>query len=287
MADGSKRTQPDRPGHEDRDHEGVVDRIVDEVRDEEQELEDRLSQDRGVIKTDNYFAVFMLILTTLVGTSLFTGGSRFGSLLLLALQSLTLIVALRVSKVRPRTMLVGSAIVALTFLSVTAATLTGVDRAGSGYTLVMIALVALVPPIIARRLFTHERITIQTVYGALSIYLLLGLFFAVVDSELDRFAGPFFVQTTAPAASDFLYYSFVTLTTTGYGDFTAATGIGRLISVTEALLGQIYLVTVIALLVGHIGKEGPAAGAQELREMRRGRWSARKDKRETSKRTSG
>ncbi len=60
--------------------------------------------------------------------------------------------------------------------------------------------------------------------------------------------------------SDFVYYSFVTLTTVGYGDLTASTGIGRMLSVTEALVGQLYLVTVVAILVSNLGRNRkPAA----------------------------
>ncbi len=50
-----------------------------------------------------------------------------------------------------------------------------------------------------------------------------------------------------------MYFSFVTLTTVGYGDYTAKTNVGHTLSITEALLGQLYLVTVVALLVSKIG----------------------------------
>ena len=60
----------------------------------------------------------------------------------------------------------------------------------------------------------------------------------------------------APAfatVADYLYFSFVTQTTVGYGDLTAAGGFGRALAVLEALIGQLYLVTVIALLVSNLG----------------------------------
>jgi voltage-gated potassium channel Kch len=65
---------------------------------------------------------------------------------------------------------------------------------------------------------------------------------------------PFFVQTSMPGPIDYLYFSYVTLTTVGYGDFTAATSVGRMIAVSEALTGQLYLVSAVALLVGNIGR---------------------------------
>ena len=47
-----------------------------------------------------------------------------------------------------------------------------------------------------------------------------------------------------------MYYSFTVLTTTGFGDLTAAHGAGRALAVLEMLMGQIYLVTVISILIG-------------------------------------
>jgi uncharacterized membrane protein len=62
----------------------------------------------------------------------------------------------------------------------------------------------------------------------------------------------FFVEVANPNRADFLYYSFTTLTTTGFGDFTAASELGRTLSVVEAMTGEIYLVTVVALIVSNL-----------------------------------
>ena len=64
---------------------------------------------------------------------------------------------------------------------------------------------------------------------------------------------PFFAQQAHATVADYLYFSFVTQTTVGYGDLTAAGGFGRALAVLEALIGQLYLVTVIALLVSNLG----------------------------------
>ena len=68
---------------------------------------------------------------------------------------------------------------------------------------------------------------------------------------------PFFAGGVNGNQNDFLYYSLATLTTTGYGDFTAAGELGRTFSVLEALFGQIYLVTVVALLVSNLRRLPP------------------------------
>ena len=63
---------------------------------------------------------------------------------------------------------------------------------------------------------------------------------------------PFFAQQTHASSADYQYFSFITLTTTGYGDLTAAGNLGRAFAVLEALTGQIYLVTVVALLISNL-----------------------------------
>jgi voltage-gated potassium channel Kch len=60
-----------------------------------------------------------------------------------------------------------------------------------------------------------------------------------------------------------VYYSFITLTTTGYGDFVPLADVARMVAVTEALLGQVYLVTIVALLVSNVGGSRRPRGARD------------------------
>jgi hypothetical protein len=104
-----------------------------------------------------------------------------------------------------------------------------------------------------------RRVTLQTVFGGLCIYLLAGLGYAYAFSTIqDIGADPFFSGGVAGDPNDFAYFSLVTLSTTGYGDFTAASQFGRTVAVTEAVAGQVYLVTVVALLVSNVGRSSPA-----------------------------
>jgi prepilin signal peptidase PulO-like enzyme (type II secretory pathway) len=102
------------------------------------------------------------------------------------------------------------------------------------------------------RLVRSQGVTLQALAGALAIYLLLGLAFALVISVIARNGPPYFTQGRQEALSEQTYFSFTTMTTTGYGDLTPATNVGHAIAVLEMLLGQIYLVTVIGLLVGNM-----------------------------------
>jgi ion channel len=115
-------------------------------------------------------------------------------------------------------------------------------------------LVAGAPVAIAWSIVRHHVIDQRTVLAAICIYVLIGLFFAFLYTTIGAIQNqPFFVQTQHATSSEYVYFSFVTLTTVGYGDFTAAAHVGRALAVLEALFGQIYLVTIVALLVSNLG----------------------------------
>ena len=104
------------------------------------------------------------------------------------------------------------------------------------------------------RIALGPAVTGATILGAVCVYLLLGMFFAYAFRMIDAFAPPFFAHGAPASSANVLYYSYASLTTVGYGDFTAEPEFGRRLSVTEALMGQLYLVTIVALLVGNIGR---------------------------------
>ncbi|MFI5003433.1 MAG: potassium channel family protein [Solirubrobacterales bacterium] len=115
------------------------------------------------------------------------------------------------------------------------------------------------------RLIGTRGVTLQAVAGALTTYLLIGLEFALVVRVLVGIGPhPYFEQVSNAAVtqSQEIYFSFTTLTTTGYGDLTPILNIGRMLSVLEMLIGQIYLVTVIGLLIGNL-RRGAERGQEE------------------------
>jgi Ion channel len=89
-------------------------------------------------------------------------------------------------------------------------------------------------------------------FGVLCLYLLVGLLFGVAFGADQEISGEPFFTTGEGQRDDFLYFSYATLTTVGYGDLIAAHDVGRSLAITEALLGQIYLVTVVALIVSNL-----------------------------------
>ncbi len=105
-------------------------------------------------------------------------------------------------------------------------------------------------PVTVSRVLRHRRITYETVLGALCAYVLLGLLFAFVYLAVHELRSePFFAQPGPHAQSEYLYFSFVALTTLGFGDLSPDVGLPQALTVLEALCGQIFLVTLVARLV--------------------------------------
>jgi Ion channel len=105
------------------------------------------------------------------------------------------------------------------------------------------------------RLVADTGATLQAVAGALAIYVLIGLLFAwVMGFVVHLDTAPYFMHGTDATQGERVYYSLTVLTTTGFGDFTAAQPLGRALAVVEMLVGQLYLVTVIGVLVGSMAQ---------------------------------
>ena len=175
-----------------------------------------------------------------------------------ALAVATVVLALHAAPLPPR-LVAGATAVALVLLalSIVQAIFGGI---GEGAARAMnAALVALGPPAIAygvmHDLRQTRQVRLQSVLGVLSLYILLGMLFAFVYGAIDLLADePFFAGVETATVSECLYFSFITLTTVGYGDLSASSDLGHTLSIFEALLGQIYLVTVVSVLVSNLGR---------------------------------
>ena len=121
------------------------------------------------------------------------------------------------------------------------------------------SVILLLPPVAIfqkiREEFAGEGVDLEVVLGALCAYLYIGSYFAFLYHTIATVsASPFFAQPGADDMLNYVYFSFVTLTTTGYGDLSPAYGPGRMIAVIEAIIGQLYLVSVVAIVVSAFGK---------------------------------
>jgi len=184
------------------------------------------------------------------------------------LQGLTLCAALLASRVSLRLFRLAALVSLLSLIAAVGSVVIDNGRNPSGvFYLLNVLLVATVPWVIARALWKRRVIDVRTVLGAVCIYVLLGMLFAFLYAAIDALSsGPFFSQTSHATTPDFLYFSYITQTTVGYGDYTAKGDLGRALAVLEAVSGQLYLVTIIAVLVSRLssnafGNGAPAAHA--------------------------
>lgn len=167
-----------------------------------------------------------------------------------------LLLAVRLANVSPRWRSVFIGVVAAGAAAVVADVLMPESDTGTGILLLVNGLlVAAGPPAIFVAIRRHESITARTLVGAVTIYVLLGLFFAFVYRSLLVFdPGSFQTSVGTLRPSTMQYLSFITITTVGFGDVTAVSDLARTIVAFEALIGQVYLVTVVALVVGNLGQ---------------------------------
>jgi Ion channel len=161
-----------------------------------------------------------------------------------------LVLALRTSPLPGRWPAVIGAVAVTGSAAALAASLTGTEVGHGVAELWKGAMLLLTAVLVVRRVLARPAVTIQSIYGALSAYLITGLMFAAFYAAMSYLgAGHFFANNQPATIQTFQYFSFTTLTTLGYGDFTAAANAGRAIAVMEAVTGQVFLATLVARLV--------------------------------------
>ena len=204
------------------------------------------------------YGVLLLATFLSLGVQGIAPPGRVQQVVVTALAAASVLLAFRAADMRPRLFQIAAAVATLAVaLSIFRAAGGGV---GDGAARAMNAtLVALGPPAIAvgviRELRTSGHVRIQAVMGVLSLYLLIGMLFAFVYGAIDLLGGdPFFASGDPATVSRCLYFSFSTLATVGYGDLVAGTDLGHTLAVFEMLIGQIYLVTIVSVIVGNLGR---------------------------------
>jgi hypothetical protein len=216
--------------------------------------------------TDSYVPVFLLTLLLVVGVPLGNDHPLVSALLTVAATA-SVILALQRSHIRPRPMrwvtiaAIGCGVANIVIIvAVEAGNHPTVLVATSS--LLFALLLAVTFPAILRRVLTSHAITVNTLAGTITAYLLLGLFFATLFRFISVVTpDPFFLQKVTPGSSDFEYFSFITITTVGYGDLSPLSDAARAGAVFEAIMGQVFLVTIVARVVSSLGfqHERPAA----------------------------
>ena len=198
------------------------------------------------------YGLVLLAIVLAIAILAAAGDVGAGYFLALSMLGAALVLALRMAQVSIVAQRWAAVIVGVAVLGAVATVMTSRSPTGFEDALILV-LVGTTPVVLARRLVQNPELVGQPLMGALSVYLLIGLFFAYAFALTSALTGrPFFASTTDAGPADYLYFSFASLTTVGYGDFVARSTLGRMFSVSEALTGQAYLVTVVALLVGNL-----------------------------------
>jgi len=200
-----------------------------------------------------YGAVFLIVLT-LVVFLVIAPDEDWARAVALALEAAAMTVAIATSRVRPAVRRRRAVLGAVAGVAVVVGVLTGIVSTVAFAALAAIIAVAIPVELVGGlvRLVRRHGVTLQAVAGTLAIYLLVGIVFASTIGFVAHVgSGPYYAQGTDGTVGQHVYYSFTVLTTTGFGDLTAGTPVGRALAVVEMLVGQLYLVTVIGLVVGN------------------------------------
>jgi hypothetical protein len=202
---------------------------------------------------------FGLLLGLLVATFLVTGvnDARWPRIIGAGLNVAVLWTGLLAAGVRWPRVQIG--LVAVTgFVGTALVTAFPLSSVGAGIgALGQVAVLVAVLRAVIGRVLAHDRVEMSTILGAIAAYFLIGLIFAWLFAALAGFGdGP----VLSPAQDRLpVYYSFVVLTTLGFGDLTPIDEFARRVTAIEAVVGQVFLATLVARLVSLFGQRRPSA----------------------------
>src|SRR5690348_106285 len=213
-----------------------------------------------------YGALLLLLIAGYLLSAFIT--ARWIESLQVVLFTVAMILALRSSSVSWRgvRLLLAIAVIGVPVFAISLSKATG--DVGTGIANIWTGLVLLAAVVmIVHRVLAFGTVTLQSIFGAFSAYLIVGLMFASFFAAIYHFSGDHFFANNQPGNTQtFQYFSFTTLTTLGYGDFTALENSGRAVAVMEALTGQIFLATLVARLVAAFRTSGDGQNVSDDRQ---------------------
>jgi hypothetical protein len=215
--------------------------------------------------TDAFGLVFALVLVTYVLTSLL-GNDGWAAVVVMASVATTSVVSLTSSHAPPHYVHIAIYLGAVGLVLALIAAITGDKLWLELGAVVQVGLLAAAMVSVLIRVVGTAEVGARTILGAISVYTVLGLLFAFVFEAVGRVQGtPFFEAHPTIHHSDYLFFSYTTLTTTGYGNLTPGGQPGRMLAGFEMLIGQIFLVTLVA---GLVALWRPGSNLRKKREER-------------------
>jgi hypothetical protein len=214
--------------------------------------------------SDSYGLLLLLVVIDYIVLSVgWTTGVP--TILSTGLIGVTALLAFHTSHARGNFLKVAQVAVVIAVVASIVATVVGGDRAKGAVFIICARLILTSPIVVLSRIVRHRQVTAETLLGAVCVYILIGLVFSYADYAVQLVGGgSFFAQSGTYGAPDFVYYSFITMTTVGYGDLTPAVGFPRTMATLEALTGQIFLVVLVARLVSMYKPKPPGARLRAL-----------------------
>ncbi len=222
------------------------------------------------------YGLALILLVISLTYSIATPEGEWQRVVGLVLQSTALYATLAAAEVDRRILRAFAIVFVGAFLGAVAqAGFTDGDGAGFVRVCVLVILLASLPLVglgVIRQVRGDRKISVQTMMGVLCAYLLLMSVFAYSYGVLGEFGDTAFFNQGEQwnRIGDYIYFSLITITTVGMGDLTPATDLGRSLTAAEALIGQIYMVTVVAVIVSNLGRKGPPGPASDTDSADRG-----------------
>jgi Ion channel len=219
---------------------------------------------RALYSPDSYALVLLLILVTYALSAALT--AAWATSLIVAVQIAAVWVTLRAARARRTVQTIANIALGLAALAAIVSLVVNHQfHTDSVVAWVSCALYLAAPIAIVRHLLRRQTIDSETVMGAIAAYLMAGMFFAFLYRALGiaQTHPPFFGAQGPGTFSQDLFFSFTTLTTTGYGNLTPAANPGQSFAVLEMVIGQLFLITAVGKVVS---TWRPGQGMGGLRE---------------------
>jgi hypothetical protein len=201
------------------------------------------------ISADSYGLVLLLVMTTYVVSV--SVDQRWAGSIVLTVQLATVWLTLRTAHARPATRLVADVGLCIAAAAAALSFFRHEPGAELGALFAVVCLLYLIAPFsIVRHLMLRRDVDFETLLGAISAYLLIGMFFAFAYQAAGQLGSvPFFGSDGSGSLSQDLFFSFVTMTTVGYGNLVPAANPGQTLAVFEAVTGQLFLVVAVGKII--------------------------------------
>ena len=204
---------------------------------------------RSFVSADSYGLVLLLVVVTYV-VSVSVTETRAASIVL-TVQLATVWLTLRTSHARRGVRIVADTVLGLAAVAAVASFFVHQPGNQLGAIFTICCLLYLIAPFsIVRHLILRAQIDTETLLGAIAAYLLIGMFFAFAYKAAGEFGSvPFFGAAGHGTLTQDLFFSFVTMTTVGYGNLVPAANPGQTFAVLEAVTGQLFLVVAVGKII--------------------------------------